>query len=167
MKKYRIESDCEDLKYREHLTKYLNKHNMSEMVVLGKKLAKPTNDSEEVQIKLEIEGTKKVECIPTLHYQICDLLNATPPTLQIFSIEEGCLTVSFLVPANFSNDIMEKFKKKKKECRSLSILWIRCKGQIIDLRDPDYGECCSNNIIHRLRKGLFNVIVFKAKSQKV
>lgn len=134
MEHYKISIDCEELNYMEHLKEYLNKHKVSEFVRINPKL-KEFEGTEKLHIKLNIDPTTKLNKIFNIKHRICEILGLTNSSLlQILSIEEGCVLVTFLLPKAvadviFKSDPNNFTKKQKEEFRKISILWLKCKDQ--------------------------------------
>ena len=62
--------------------------------------------------------------------------------LRLYTIEEGCLVVTFLIPTVIANEIMLKFKTQQREVlRVMSVLWLECKEWKMDFQEDNaYGK---------------------------
>ena len=129
--------DCDDFKYPERLKAYIDMHKVKEFFAVNPQLEKITEASIKLCLKLDIEVTTKVAKVVNLKSSVAALLGLNPSALRLFSIEEGCVIVTFLIPAFVADIIFTSGRMTSKRVRSfheLSIQWIKCGDFIFDLR---------------------------------
>ena len=140
---YRIE-DTEGrdrLKYPEHLDEYIEKHKVSEFVAINPALKQhaQSEGSVELVLKFNVELTCKLAKVIDLQSAVAKILHVRPSTLQLLSIEKGCLMVKFLISAEVADIVFVCDKKlTPKECkdfRALEVLWLECNGCKYDFSD--------------------------------
>ena len=128
--KYCPDMEHEDLKYPEYLRAYINQHNIKEFFEINPKLEKCTAAYKKLQFKLDIEPTCKIAKIVDLEPKIASILGVKPSALRLVSVEEGCVIVTFLVPAFVADAILPADKKMTTDeaiaLRALSVLWVQC-----------------------------------------
>lgn len=128
--KYCSDVDCEDFKYPGRLQAYIKKHEVKEFFDINPQLEKFTKASRKLKLKIDIGLTSKVAKVVDLKSSLAALLDLTPSALRLFSIEEGCVVVTFFIPA-FVADVVfpanNNFSTKYEEgFRRLSILRLIC-----------------------------------------
>ena len=128
---YHISSnDCEELNYYEHLQEYVHKHKISEFVEINPKLQEYTDDSEKIIVKFDISIASKLDELLDLQDSISAILGVLPGALRLFSVEEGCVVVTFLVPTQLAQIIFTSEKEftaeEMQEFQDLPVLWLEC-----------------------------------------
>ena len=125
---YKVSDDQERLKYPEHLKAYIEKHKISEFVKINP-LLKPKSDSEKLILKYDIENTCRLASIFELKQFIANILDLHPSTLRIVDIEDGCVIVTFYIPASVANAIFTLntvfTSQQEEKLRAASVLWIK------------------------------------------
>lgn len=124
LEKFCGDIDHEDLKYSEHLQTYINTLKLSELMKTIPELLN-VETSKKLCIKVDTALCSKFTTIVKLQSFIAEVLEVMPAKLQLLKVEEGCVTVTFLVPACIT--VAGKFTKKRMEnLRFFSILWLKC-----------------------------------------
>jgi hypothetical protein len=130
LEKYCTGLDCEDLKYPEYLKAYIDKHKIAEFCSVNPQLANWTKNSKKLCLKFDIDETSKVSKVLDLKPRIAEILDVTPGALQVFSIEEGCVVLTLLIPTFVADVIFPEGKeltmKQRNAFQALSVLWIKC-----------------------------------------
>ncbi len=133
---YKIEEDQERLKYCEHLKSYIYKHKISEFVMVNPLLKKYTKSSEKLILKYDIEQTCKLAKIKELKKFMAKILDLNPLTLQIVDINDGCVVVTFLIPASVADAVFTPdtvfTSQQEDELRAESVLRLECNGYKFD-----------------------------------
>ena len=152
--KFCTEVECEDFKYPDRLKAYIDGHNVKEFFDVNPQLEKVTEASIKLCLKLDIEVTSKVAKVVNLKSSVAALLGLKPSALRLFSVEEGCVIVTFLIPAFVADIIFAtgKMITMSKGFQDLSVLWIKCGdfkfdfGGIVNLFNalPRATICCSD-----------------------
>ena len=127
---------CDDFKYPERLKAYINEHKVKEFFDINSQLEKITEASKKLCLKLDIEVTSKVTKLVDLKSTVAALLGLKPSALRLYSVEEGCVVVTFLIPF-FVVDIVfaagRMTSKTMKSFQELSVLWMKCGNFNFDL----------------------------------
>ncbi len=143
MKKYRIVEDREDLKYHDHLRAYIEKHKIIEFVKINP-LLKEKDGSTRVTLKYDIEITCSLAKVNDLKKFIAKILNLHPSTLQIVDIEEGCVVVTFLIPATVADAIFTPdtvfTPQQEEELQAASVLQLECNGYTFNFEKEAHSE---------------------------
>ena len=127
MDKYCGDLDCDEFNYPTHLKDYVDRHNVKEFFDVNPQLEKFTKNSKKLKLKMDIELTCKVARIVDLKYSLGAILGLRPSALRLYSVEEGCVIVTFLIPAFVKDAIFKKITdKQKKDIQALSVLWMEC-----------------------------------------
>ena len=120
------------LDYPEQLEKYINKHRISEFIAINPALEKHSTGSAKITFKFDIEQTCKLAKVTKLQAAVAKILNLKASALQLLSIEKGCVTVTFHIPAEAADIIFVHNKeftpKDVKDFQALSVLWLECNG---------------------------------------
>ena len=128
--KFCTEVECEDFKYPERLKAYIEQHSIKEFLDVNPQLEKFTKASKKLTLKIDIEVTSKVAKVVNLKSSVAALLGLRPTALRLLGIEEGCVIVTFLIPAFVADAIFGAGKivstKLKEELRNLPVLWMNC-----------------------------------------
>ena len=133
--KYRININSnEDLQYSQHLKNYLHDHTISEFIAINPRLEKFLNNSEKLTLKYNVDLPSKVTKVLNLKGAIAKILDVKPYTLRLISIEEGCVVVTFLLPAAVASYLFDNGLTAKQEAdiRALSVLWLKCGSYILE-----------------------------------
>ena len=144
LEKYCSDVKHEDLKYPEHLKAYVDQHSIKEFFEINPSLEKCTASCKKLQFKLDIEPTCKIAKIIDLESAIASILGLRPSALHLIGVAEGCVVVTFLIPA-FVADVLFPADKKMtaEEARrfeALSVLWIRCGAYREEIGSRDKQE---------------------------
>ena len=129
IEKYSLNEDQEELQYPEHLKIYIKKHQISQFPNLNHALQQHTEASQIIALKFNIELTNKLARVKELSDAIADIMNWKAAAVRIYSIEEGCVVVSFLIPAFLAKTIFTSDDTftvaKKEEFAKLDALWLK------------------------------------------
>jgi hypothetical protein len=127
--KYCSDIDCEDFKYPDQLKAYIDKHKIKEFFDINPQLEKDAKVSAKLVLKFDITVTAKIAKVVDLKSSLAALLKVNPSALRLFSIKEGCVIVTFLVPA-FLTEVFGASRpvssSLKEELLGLSVLWMKC-----------------------------------------
>ncbi len=149
LKRYKIDENQEELKYPEHLKEFMEKHKISEFVKINpslKEVEKRMKDSKTLILKFDIENTCRLAKIDELKKFVANFFDLNPSALHIVDIKEGCVTVTFLIPASVANAIFTLFTKFSSEqedkLRVHSVLWLECNGYTYHIGEdePDHSD---------------------------
>ena len=122
--KYCSDMKCDEFKYPEKLEAYINEHRIDEFFGINPQLENFDQASKKVKLKFDIASTSKVVKIINLKSALADVLGLIPSALRLFSIEEGCVVVTFLIPSSIA-DVISKILTPEL-LQALSILWVKC-----------------------------------------
>ena len=147
--------DTEDtgiLDYPEKLKAYTNMHKISEFIAINPALEKHSTGSAKIIFKFDIELTSKLAKVTNLQAAVAKILGLKASTLQLLNIEEGCVTVTFHIPAEAADIIFVQDKQFTpgdiENFRALSVLWLECNGRKYDFsKDKVQGKTTGN--LHR------------------
>ena len=122
----------EILNYPEHLNAYINKHKISEFIKINPDLEKHDTGSAILTLKFDIEPTSKLAKVTELQAAVATILGIKPSVLQLLSIEKGCVTVTFYIPAETADIVFGQNKQFTQgdieDFRDSSVLWLECNG---------------------------------------
>ena len=127
---YGIVEECEALRYPEHLEYYLKQHTLSEFATVIPPLEHSGDSSkQDLTFKFDIELTERVATIYDLKIHIANILDLE--YLELLDIKEGCVIVTFLVPAHVAEVIMSRefTPKQIQQFRDLKVMWIESVGK--------------------------------------
>ena len=130
VKEYELDNGDDKLKYPEYLLAFINKHRISEFAEINPELDKAIKKSKEVSLKLDIDATCKLSKITDLQVAVARILHLIPSAIQLYSIEDGCVIVKFLLPKKVADIIFHSSKifstTEEMKLQSLSVLWLKC-----------------------------------------
>ncbi len=133
---YKIDKDQERLKYSEHFESYIKKHKVSEFATVNPLLTKYAKGSQKLVLKYDVEQTCRLAKIKKLQKFIAKILDLNPSALQIIDIKEGCVVLTFLIPASVADAIFTPdtvfTPQQEDELRAKSVLRLMCNGYTFD-----------------------------------
>lgn len=136
-----IDDSSEDLKYPEKLKDYLKKHTILELAKVFPSLESRLDSSKKkVIFKFDIKATKKASDISNLKNCIAEILDLDFMTVQIIDISEGCVVVTFSLPAHIADIIFPchpelKFTPEQtRKFQALNVIWLKYDDRNIDFR---------------------------------
>ena len=137
-----LERDCDKLRYSDYLKLYIKQLNIKEFLKLNPDLEKISATSKELCLKIDMDETTKITHIKDLESSIAGILGLglTPSDLKLIDVEEGCLILTFLIPAAIADNIFAKniSADQIKKFQSLSILWIKCGNIMVETTGEYY-----------------------------
>ncbi len=143
-----IGKDQERLKYHDHLKAYIEKHKITEFVKINP-LLKSKNGSKKFTLKFDIKNTCKLAKIFELKQFIAKILKLHPSALELVDIEDGCVVVTFLIPASVADAIFTPdtvfTSQQADELRESSVLWLKCNGHTFDFTEAKTKRDISGN----------------------
>ena len=126
--KFIPEERDESFNYPDYLKDYANKHRLSEVFKIIPKLKEIdiTTSNNTLHIKFDIQVSDKLINVLDLQESLALLLEIMPSDLQIHNIEQGCVMVTFLIPARVAEVTFQHVRKFTPEQLSrLSVKWIK------------------------------------------
>ena len=142
------ERECDKLRYSNHLKFYIKQLNIKEFVKLNPKLEELSATSKKLCLKIDMDETTKITQIKDLESSIAGILGLglIPSDLKLIDVKEGCLILTFLIPAAIADNIFAKniTADQIEMFRLLSILWIKCGDIKVECRHPT-GEYYGNS----------------------
>ena len=151
---YGINEDCDELKYPEHLKAYLKKHTISEFAMVNPGLQKKYDSSKKEFIcKFDIEYTERVAKVANLQIRIADILGLNAGSLELVDVNDGCVEVTFLVPAHIADTTFTQdpafTPQQVKELQAIKIIWLKCDDKILlDFINHSKTGTCNNYYCH-------------------
>ena len=149
MHRYKIDDNQEQLKYRDHLEVYVNKHKISEFEKINSSLRKSAT-SKKLIVKFDIEITCRLAKIIDLKKTIAEILDVTPSALQIVDIEEGCIVLTFHVSASIADALFSPdtvlTPQQEENFRATSVLWLTCNNYTFHFEREKIKETKSQGI---------------------
>ena len=141
LEKYCGDIDCEEFKYPDKLQAYIDQHSIKEFFDVNPQLEEFTKSSKKLKFKIDIESTSRVARIVNLKSAIAKVLRLKPSALRLYSVEEGCVIATFLIPVHvadaiFSSDVVITMEERKK-LQDLSVIWMKCGDYECDMREID------------------------------
>lgn len=139
---FELDGGQDKMKYPEYLLSYINKHKIAEFVQMNPKLSMSADRSTNIILKVDITTTCKLTKIKDLQVAVARILHVVPSTIQLISIEEGCVMVRFRIPTFVADIIFTENKRlspsEEVTLRSLSVLWLECNGRHFKI--SEYSE---------------------------
>ena len=136
---YDIDHGHEDLKYPVHLKNYLNKLKVSEFMLINPLLETVATDSKELVLKMELESMRRLAKIRDLQTAVAKILKINSLTLRLLDISEGCIVVTFLIPAPIVYFIFNErtvlTEDQWQEFPANSIMWMKCNGCMLSFSE--------------------------------
>ena len=148
--KFIPEERDESFNYPDYLKDYANKHRLSEFLEINPKLKEiDSNTSSNIlRIKFDIRASDKLINVLELQISLAPLLEVMPSALQILSIEQGCVIVTFLIPAHVAKVAFQHIREFTPEQLSrLSVKWIKL-GDSEKVSTEGKGEQHTDYYIH-------------------
>lgn len=131
IKEFGINPDQDALKYPDHLEAYIKKLKISEFIKINPRLAE-SHESKKLILKVDIKVTCPLSQVIELKRETARIFKLMPSAIQLYSIEDGCIVVTFHIPALVADLILERCKKlapnEKKKIWSFSVFWLECDG---------------------------------------
>lgn len=130
IEKNNVSKDQEELQYQQHLKAYIEKHKISEFMNINPRLKKLDDSTKELIVKFDVESTCKLAKVIDLQKAIANILGLDFATLQIIDIKDGCVVLTFQIPASIANIIFTPntmFSTEQEDLfASESVLWLEC-----------------------------------------
>lgn len=107
---YKLDPGQEELSYPEHLKAYINKLKIEEFSKINPLLKSFCDPSNEVSLvlKIDIQSTSRLAKLTDIQTAIAKILNLSSAVLRLVNIEEGCVVVTFLLPAHVAELVFNK-----------------------------------------------------------
>lgn len=116
--------------YSKCVKEYVNKHTIAEFMEINPNL-KEVKNTKKALFKIDMNLLPlKLSKIDELEKVFAQILGIKPSALHFYSVEEGCVILTFLVPESVANEIFRKDKKLAKkqisDFQASSVKWIKC-----------------------------------------
>lgn len=120
------------MKYSNHLKVYLEEHKISEFFKINPKLERLIDNSKKLVCKLNIEVACRLAKIIDLQEAIASIFNWVPSAIQLYSIADGCVVVTFNLLSLVGDTVFTRDKRltlnEVKQIQSLSVMWMEYDG---------------------------------------
>lgn len=128
---YKINEDCDELNYPEHLKAYFKKHTIADLAKVFPMLEKEYDPSKrEITCKVNVKKIERFAEISDLKHHIADILGMDVVSLELKGVNDGCVIVIFLVPVHIADAIVARgpvFTPKQVErLQVMKIIWLKC-----------------------------------------
>ena len=142
IERYDIRKDCESMKYSEHLYEYLLKHELSHFTKINPrpekleqmKKGKLEETSEKtLTLKVNSERLRRIAHVVNLKRTIATILGMKVSALQLIDIREGCVEITFRVPA-LAPGLLSLSPVQLKQFQDLSIERMKCGEHEVNFR---------------------------------
>ncbi len=147
------ERSNEKLQYVKHFDSYIRKHNVSEFVAINPQLAKHAKDSKRVTLKFDIDAVHcGLDKVSELKLVVANSLNLRPSALRLLSIQEGCVEVTYLIPAPKADAIFtgnwKQISEQSEELQAVSVLSVTCNNSTFDTKERKLttSECMEQEV---------------------
>ena len=141
MDHYDIPKDHESMKYSEHLCEYLRKHELSCFGRINprqEELKSGKIEATTLTLKVDSEKLCRIAHVINLKRTVATILHMKVSALRLLDIREGCVEVTFLVPALTPDVLFGSGKtltsRQVEQLQELSIEWMKCGEHEIDFR---------------------------------
>ena len=164
LENYCSDMDCEQFQYPEKLQAYIDRHNIKEFFEINPQLEKFVDKSKKLKLKIDIDVTTKAAKIVDLKSSVASVLGLNPSALRLFSIEEGCVIATFLIPVSIAQAIFTRERGitsgQREGLRGLKVLWMKCD-------DYEYDFCQHETIGTLLNQLYLFVIVLVCRGRSI
>ena len=152
VKEHGIDQNQEELRNPEYLKDYMESHKVSEFIQVNPLLKNLPGSSDKLVFKFDIKSTCTLADLSKLKLSVAKILNLESAALRLLGIDEGCITVTYLISPSIAGAIFtsdKKFTEKEtKEFRALSVQWLKYGGHFsnfeVGFRDESHdGKYCS------------------------
>ncbi len=134
IEEYDLDENHKKLQYAKHFESYIQEHNVSQFVEINPSLANhkaESRDSKKLTLKFDVNT---VHCslakVRELKETVATLLNVKSSTLRLLSIQEGCMEVTFYIPANKADTIFtsnwKQVSDRAEQLENVSVMSITC-----------------------------------------
>lgn len=145
---YNVKVDQERLKYQDHLDAYIKKHKIAEFIKINP-LLKTIKWSKELTLKFDIESTCRLAKVDELKQFLAEILDLNPSSLQIVDIQEGCITVTFMIPTSVADALFTPDTKltsqQEEKFRAALVLWLKCNSCTFHFKESEESITSSTN----------------------
>ena len=125
-KNFLPEEENEAFNYPDLLKAYANKHRLSEFLEINPKLEEINTSGNILHIKFDIQASDKLGKVLELQESLAAVLEVRPSELQILNIEQGCVMVTFLIPAHVAKVAFQHVTEfTPEQLLKLSVKWIK------------------------------------------
>ncbi len=138
---YDLDEGQEKLQYQEHFQSYIEEHKVSEFVAINPLLTDYESiDFKKLTLKFDIDVVKcSLAKVIELKEVVATCLKVNPSTLRLVSIQEGCIEVTFLIPAPkidavFTGD-WKQISERSEELQAASLLSITCNDNTFNTKE--------------------------------
>lgn len=140
---YDLDESREKLQYSKHFESYIQKHKVSEFVAVNPLLAKhkvESEDSKELALKFDLNIVDcSLDQIDKLKNDVATLLKIESSTLRLISIEEGCMEVTYLIPATQADVIFTRewktVSERAKSLKDASVVSVTCNNSTFNTKE--------------------------------
>ncbi len=136
LKRYKINAEQEELNYPNHIKAYIEKHTISVFTKVNP-LLKSKKGSKELTLKVDIKTTCRLTRVVKIKKLIAEIMDLNPSALELVDIKDGCVVVTFLIPASVADAIFTPdtvfTSQQEDKLRAASVLWLKCNEYTFDL----------------------------------
>ncbi len=139
---YDLDENHKKLQYVKHFDDYIQKHNVSQFVKINPELEMfiaESKDSKKIILKFDIDTVQcELAKVNKLKDVVATSLDIKPSLLQLLSIAEGCVEVTFLIPtpkadAIFTSD-WKQVSEQSEELEDASLLSVTYDNNTLDIK---------------------------------
>lgn len=122
--------------YSAHLDDYVQKHKIVEFIKINPDLRVHHSDSTStVTLKIDLDTLSPLKDILTIQIHFADILEINYSNLVLVDIKEGCVRLSFLIPASVAETTFAPNKtftmEQIRALKELSIKWLICNDRCL------------------------------------
>jgi hypothetical protein len=140
---YQVDQGQNELKYREHLTAYLERHNVSEFIKINPLLKKYTA-SKELTLKMDLASTSKLAKIIEVRDAIADILGLRSAAIRFVEIKDGCVVATYLISTILAERVFNKHpaltQQQLESLQKQPLLKFECNDCFYDFTAKDLKE---------------------------
>lgn len=135
-----LDKEQKELKYREHLVTFIDKHTLSQFNPL---LGDFTDPSKKLIIKFDIDWTAsycKIAKIFDFKRKIATIMGLDVAALRLINIKEGCVECTFLIATRIAEFVLAPDKisaSQEREFQALPILKLQCDDNVLYIKDDN------------------------------
>ena len=133
------------VRYQKALKDFVQKHKVSEFVLIDPSLCNATCNSMKIHLKFDIDAMKcRLGEIRELKYAVARILEVMPSTLVIHDIKEGCILLILLIPTSVAevlfNNETSFLAEQVQQFQKISLVWLQCGQWMFDFKQEISSE---------------------------
>ena len=144
IKEYNLDHENkEKLLYIKHFESYVQKHKVSHFVKINpllNKHAKRANGSKKLTLKFDVDTINcSLAKVNELKEVVANSLNVNPSSLRLLSINEGCMELTFLIPAPKADAVFtedwKQVSERSDDLQAAAVVSVTCNDNTFNIKE--------------------------------